>query len=261
MAQRVQLIFTENPGGLPATYQLPPGLDLELASVVARINGAAASDTFIPVLEALSSDDKVMARVRIDQEFAVGDTGVVTFAPFLRRAPTSSGAGAPLQALKGSSSTNIGAGSTTVAYVSTSDTRSDGTYFNFTGGNLRILAPGVYLLGWESRSWTTNPAAACRVDFSAVVVSGSTSGWIIGQFPTDSIFSLYGVLLPNLGPAAADMELQPNPDGIAVLALDSTYTYPVEIQTDYGYSEDGASVANTTPLFVLGVIRLGDCFE
>ena len=81
----VQLIYSDNPGSLPAEYTLPPGLDLELASVVARFNGSGASGSFIPTLEVLSSDDRVMARVRTDQVFAVGDTGVVTFAPFLRR--------------------------------------------------------------------------------------------------------------------------------------------------------------------------------
>lgn len=82
MLQRVQLIYTDNPGALPAVYPLPSGLDLELASVVARIDGTAAAATFVPVLEVLSQDDKLMARVRPDQEFAAGDTGVVTYAPF-----------------------------------------------------------------------------------------------------------------------------------------------------------------------------------
>lgn len=82
MPPPVQLIYTDNPGSLPAVYTLPPGLSLELSSVVARINGAAASAIFVPVLEILSQDDKLMARVRPDQQFAVGDTGVVTYAPF-----------------------------------------------------------------------------------------------------------------------------------------------------------------------------------
>lgn len=79
---KVQQIFTDNPGGLPAAFTLPPGLDLVLSSVVARIDGVGASGTFVPVLEILSQDDRLVARVRPDQTFAVGDTGVVTFAPF-----------------------------------------------------------------------------------------------------------------------------------------------------------------------------------
>jgi hypothetical protein len=79
---KVQQIYTDNPGDLPALYTLPPGLDLVLSSVVVRVNGAGASGTFLPVLEVLSQDDKLIARVRPDQEFAAGDTGVVTYAPF-----------------------------------------------------------------------------------------------------------------------------------------------------------------------------------
>lgn len=82
MAQRVQLIFDDTTVSLPGTYTLPAGLDLELSSVVARFNGAAAGATFIPVLEILSQDDRLMARARPDQEFGIGDTGVVTYAPF-----------------------------------------------------------------------------------------------------------------------------------------------------------------------------------
>lgn len=82
MAQRVQLIYDDTTVELPGSYTLPPGLDLELSSVVARFNGAGAAATFIPVLEILSQDDKLMARARPDTQFAVGDTGVVTYAPF-----------------------------------------------------------------------------------------------------------------------------------------------------------------------------------
>ena len=79
---RVQLIFRENPGTLPADYPLGPGEEIELSSVVARVDGAGAAATFIPVLEVLSQAGNLIARVRSDQVFAVGDTGVVTFAPF-----------------------------------------------------------------------------------------------------------------------------------------------------------------------------------
>lgn len=261
MPQRVQTIYDETTLPVPASYVLPAGLDMEFASSVVRINGAGASGTFVVVLDVLSQDGKLMASARTDQEFAAGDTGVVSFAPFLRRL-AASGAGGALQSLKGSSSTNIGTSTTQIDYSATSDTRSDGSYFDFTGpGNLRILAPGVYLLVWQSISWTKNAAAVCVASLSAVVVAGSTGGWTVGQFATDGISSQIGLLLPNLGPAAADADLQPSPDGIAGLAVDSTMSYPIEIQTEYQYTEDGVGVVNNTPIFFLGVIRLGDCFE
>jgi len=94
VAQRVQLIYADNPGSLPASYQLPAGLDLVLSSVRAKINGAGASGPFLPCLSIYSQDDKLMARVPTDTEYAVGDTGEVTWAPFLRkRAAAAAGGG------------------------------------------------------------------------------------------------------------------------------------------------------------------------
>lgn len=80
-----QQIYSDNPGSLPAVYTLPAGLDLLLDSVVARIDGSGAAGSFLPVLEILSQDDKLVARIRPDQVFAAGDTGVVTYSPFARR--------------------------------------------------------------------------------------------------------------------------------------------------------------------------------
>lgn len=77
-----QLIYNDQPNAMADTYVVPPGADIVLDSVVASVTGAGASATFIPTLEILSQDNKVMARVRTDQEFAIGDTGVVTWAPF-----------------------------------------------------------------------------------------------------------------------------------------------------------------------------------
>lgn len=79
-----QLIYADNPGSVPASYQLPPGLDLILQSVVARIDGTSAASTFVVCLSIYSQDGKLIGRFRPSQTFAVGDTGVVTFAPFLK---------------------------------------------------------------------------------------------------------------------------------------------------------------------------------
>ena len=82
MAFPVELIFRDNPGSLPATQDLAASVDIEFASSRVRVNGAAAAATFIPVLEVLAQDGTIIAQARPDQEFAVGDTGVVTYAPF-----------------------------------------------------------------------------------------------------------------------------------------------------------------------------------
>lgn len=78
----VELIFKESPGDLPAVEILAAALDMEFASSRVRINGTAAADTFVPVLEVLDQAGNIIAHARPDQEFAVGDTGVVTYAPF-----------------------------------------------------------------------------------------------------------------------------------------------------------------------------------
>jgi len=90
VAPPVQLIFTDNPGGLPATYTLPPNLDLDLASVRAKIDGTGAGGSFLVCLSILSSDDKLMARVPLDTTYSAGDTGEGTWAPFLRSQSTGS---------------------------------------------------------------------------------------------------------------------------------------------------------------------------
>lgn len=78
----VQLIFKDNPGALPATQDLAPGLDMEFAASRLRVNGSGAAAAFVPVLEVLAADGTIIAQARPDTIFAPGDTGVVTYAPF-----------------------------------------------------------------------------------------------------------------------------------------------------------------------------------
>jgi hypothetical protein len=85
MADPKQLIFQDAEVALPDTYTLPPGLDLSLNSVVAFIDGAGAGGDFRPSLAIYAQSGQLMARVPVDQTFAAGDSGVVTWAPFLRK--------------------------------------------------------------------------------------------------------------------------------------------------------------------------------
>jgi hypothetical protein len=82
VAQRVQLVYDETTLAVPASYELPAGIDLEYASSVVRVNGAGASAAFIVVLDVLSQDGKLIGSSKTAQRFQVGDTGVVSFAPF-----------------------------------------------------------------------------------------------------------------------------------------------------------------------------------
>ena len=79
----VQQIYTDNPGALAAAYELTS--DIGLQSIVARIDGSGAAGNFLPTVSLYSQDGKLMARVPSDLTYAPGDTGVVTWSPFLAR--------------------------------------------------------------------------------------------------------------------------------------------------------------------------------
>lgn len=81
---KTQLIFTDNPGALPASYTVPPSLDLVLQSVVVKWNGAAAAGAFLPVLAVYSQDGRLLGRFHPGTQVEAGDTATVTYAPFLR---------------------------------------------------------------------------------------------------------------------------------------------------------------------------------
>lgn len=57
--------------------------DIEVDSVSVTWDGAAASATFLACLSVYSQNNVLIARVFPSQQFAVGDTGEVTYAPFL----------------------------------------------------------------------------------------------------------------------------------------------------------------------------------
>lgn len=85
--QDTQLIFADSPGSLPAEYDFVSGLTVQ--AITARVNGAGAAAAFLPTLSLYSQDGKLLARVPSDTVYQVGDTGEVTWAPFLGRRLTS----------------------------------------------------------------------------------------------------------------------------------------------------------------------------
>lgn len=99
MTARTQLIFTDNPGDLPATYTVPPSLEIVISSVFARFDGSGAGGDFLATLDILSQNGNLVSRVAVNsQTLAAGDSARVTWAPFLRRPAASaapSGAGLP----------------------------------------------------------------------------------------------------------------------------------------------------------------------
>lgn len=97
MPQDTDLAYVDSPGALPATYTYPGGLDVNLQSIVARIDGSGAAGSFKPCIDILNANGTLIARVPSDVTYAPGDTGVVSWTPFLTRrvtsTPVSSGGG------------------------------------------------------------------------------------------------------------------------------------------------------------------------
>lgn len=160
MAEPVQQIFAEQSVSLPADYTLPPGLDMEFASVRAKVNGAVASADFIVVLEALSQNGKIMAQSRIDQELAVGDTGALTWAPFLRRtaaATPSGGFGEWAYMLR--STDLVVLDNSFPVLTSYNFGAQSGSFYTIdtTAGTIKPTAAGVFVIGGQL-DWTTTYA-------------------------------------------------------------------------------------------------------
>lgn len=83
MAGAPSLTFADAGGDAPFTIQLTPDQDIHLFAVCAEWEGVGASAAFHPCLSLYSPDDVLIARTRPETTFAVGDSGVVTYAPFL----------------------------------------------------------------------------------------------------------------------------------------------------------------------------------
>lgn len=77
------LSFNEIGGDTPATVQLAPGQDIRVFSIYAEWDGSAAAGSFRPALSIVSPSGVRVSTTRPETIFAVGDTGVVTYAPFL----------------------------------------------------------------------------------------------------------------------------------------------------------------------------------
>lgn len=90
MPNRTQLIYSDNPGAVPATYPVPPSMDLVLQSVVVKWDGSSAAGAFLPVLAVRSQDGQLVGRFHPGSQVEAGDTATVTYAPFLRASSASS---------------------------------------------------------------------------------------------------------------------------------------------------------------------------
>lgn len=103
----MELIYTDNPGSVPATYQLPPGLPFAIAAVSATFNGASSSGTFLACLSVFSQDGKLIGRFFPAQPFVVGDSGEVTYAQAIAAgSATTAGSSCQVSRIVSAASTN-----------------------------------------------------------------------------------------------------------------------------------------------------------
>lgn len=83
MSFQPSLSLSDVGGPAPFTVQLSPEQAIRVYSIAARWEGIGASGSFHPAVSIYSQDDVLVSRTRPEQVFAVGDEGVVTYAPFL----------------------------------------------------------------------------------------------------------------------------------------------------------------------------------
>jgi dipeptidyl aminopeptidase/acylaminoacyl peptidase len=77
------LSLNETGGEAPTGVQLAPGQQVRVYSITAEWDGSGASGPFHPACSIYSPDGVLVTRTRPEQVFAAGDSGVVTYAPFL----------------------------------------------------------------------------------------------------------------------------------------------------------------------------------
>lgn len=82
MAVRPSLLF-KSQGAIPFSIPLAAGQDLDLYAVTATVSGAAASGRFLLCLSIFAQSGQLIGRYPAAQAFAIGDSGEVTWSPFL----------------------------------------------------------------------------------------------------------------------------------------------------------------------------------
>lgn len=78
-------------GSAPLTYTLTEAGTVDLMSVFASFDGAAAGGSFLPTVTVRSQNGAILARGFPGEAVAAGGSADVTFAPFLRQAASDSG--------------------------------------------------------------------------------------------------------------------------------------------------------------------------
>jgi hypothetical protein len=257
--------FTDNPGSIPYEYVVPATVELRVQSIVARFDGGGASGEFYPCLAIYTQDNHLLARIRTDQKFAIGDSGVVTWGPFLRQAaaaaaPPPPPAGATIYWLEGTGGPiTSGAGMTAIVWTDVS-AFNDGTYLDYTaGGDPRVLGAGIYLWSLICQPTFQNPNVDTTMQLDWNVSSGSGGNWSSRVPGGLEAFASWAWRINSLGtPPDVNAEGQSSLLGIAGWATTATFPGVVRVRVDV--LENNVSVARQT-VARLAVVRIGTGFE
>lgn len=258
MAQRVTLQYRETQEELPSAYVLPPDSAFEFASSVVRVDGSGAADTFVVVLDVLSQDAKLVASARTDQEFGVGDTGVVSFAPFLRRAPAAAAGAAGVQVARQTGATTTSGAGLTPLELGAFDGPHDGTSITADGaGRLNLNAAGVYMLDVRAVPTFVNPITT-ETWIELTRISGAHAHWSSQLAVFNDGFATLG---SRIFSAAAGIDAVVSGDSalLAVGAIEPGDTVPAIYRLSLNVTEDKVDVVRVVSWRVT-VTRIGDVF-
>jgi len=143
----------------PLDYTLPLGSELLLKAVRADFDGSAAATAFLPALEIISDAGHSVGLYPTDVAVAAGGSASVSFAPFLRNAPSSSG----------------GLTSQFGLYVSNDQTMAAGA----TATMEWVYSAGAHVLDLTD-AFNPTPVAA-GVFFVSCICTSGTLGWTAGR--------------------------------------------------------------------------------
>lgn len=202
MPLRSSLIYTDDPGSLPAQYVVPPGVELIVQSIVARFKGQAASGAFYPALAIYSQDGRLVGRFHPSTTLAVGDTAEVTFAPFLTDFVTAGELGKPTAFVTRPSTSLQSIPNNALTAVSFTTVAWD-THGLFSAGQPTRLTPNKAGYWWvtASTTWAANAVGSRMIQIRESGVTLSTGNRVpavpAGALTRQQVFGVFRVTDPT----------------------------------------------------------------
>ena len=83
MAIAPALVASETLGNAPGDLVMPDGFDIDLRCITVTLDGSGASGSFLACCSIIAASGQLIGRFFPSRTFNVGDSGEVTYAPFL----------------------------------------------------------------------------------------------------------------------------------------------------------------------------------